>query len=52
MKATDKVRIFIDKFASRIVPIKAPIPPPKAKGNSKKRWKYSFPKLIKLAYIR
>jgi hypothetical protein len=36
MKATDKVKIFIDSFASKIVPIKAPIPPPTAKDTVKK----------------
>ena len=36
MKATDKVKIFIDSFASKIVPTKAPIPPPTAKETVKK----------------
>ena len=36
MKATDKVKIFMDKFARRRVPIKAPIPPPTAKETVKK----------------
>ena len=42
MKATDKVKIFIDKFANKIVPTKAPIPPPIAKETVKKDGRIVF----------